>query len=107
MPTELCLPDEELIRKAKRSRRHNIFKALYYKGAVSSYPSPSEADMALMGMLYYWSGGDPEQSKRIFASSALYRPEEKGPGYLDYTIQAVMASYQAHILHPLTRTSML
>ncbi|MUV88501.1 hypothetical protein GJ629_00220 [Halapricum sp. CBA1109] len=71
--------DIEVIEKAYNSKSGNKIQALYcgeaslYNTADSEYPSQSEADMALLFYLGFWTGKDPEQMERLFRDSGLYR----------------------------------
>lgn len=71
--------DIEVIEKAYNSKSGDKIQALYcgeaslYNTADSEYPSQSEADMALLFYLGFWTGKDPEQMERLFRDSGLYR----------------------------------
>jgi putative DNA primase/helicase len=67
------LKDSEVIRKASAAKNSDKFMRLFYDGDTSGYPSKSEADLALCGMLGFWCGHDPEQIDRIVRHSALFR----------------------------------
>ncbi|MDR1014933.1 MAG: hypothetical protein LBL86_08175 [Coriobacteriales bacterium] len=41
----------------------------------ANYGSQSEADLALVTRLLYWSGGDMMQADRLFRTSGLMRPK--------------------------------
>jgi hypothetical protein len=64
--------DDELIRRACGAENGEKFSRLW-DGDVSGYPSPSEADLALCGMLAFWTGGDAERIDRLFRRSGLLR----------------------------------
>jgi primase-polymerase (primpol)-like protein len=67
----LELNDSDLLKKAFAARNGAKIKALY-DGSISSYPSRSEADLALCsGLAFYTS--DQAQLDRLFRSSALFR----------------------------------
>jgi primase-polymerase (primpol)-like protein len=67
----LELNDSDLLKKAIAARNGIKIKALY-DGSISSYPSRSEADLALCsGLAFYTS--DPAQLDRLFRSSGLFR----------------------------------
>jgi putative DNA primase/helicase len=67
----LELNDGDLLKKAFAARNGTKIKALY-DGLISSYPSRSEADLALCsGLAFYTS--DPAQLDRLFRSSGLFR----------------------------------
>ncbi len=66
------LEDEELLEKAFNSKVGDKFKRLW-EGDTSDYPSHSEADLALLSYLAYWTNGDRNQMKRLFERSELVR----------------------------------
>jgi primase-polymerase (primpol)-like protein len=45
------------------------------KWQQADYGSQSDADLALVTRLLYWSGGDMEQADRLFRTSGLMRPK--------------------------------
>lgn len=66
------LTDDEIIELALNSKNGEKFRNLY-SGAAEGYKSESEADLALCGMLAFWTGKDPIQMDRLFRTSARYR----------------------------------
>jgi putative DNA primase/helicase len=68
--------DDELLAKARAAKNREKFCALYDRGDISAYPSASEADLALCGLLAFWTGGDAQQIDRLFRLSALFRQEK-------------------------------
>ncbi len=64
------LSDEDLIRMASNAANGDKFLALY-NGEYNA--THSQADMALLEILAFWSRGDMEQMGRLFRESALYR----------------------------------
>jgi primase-polymerase (primpol)-like protein len=69
---ESRLTDKEVLDAIRASAQGEKFAALYDDGDWEGYyPSQSEADMALMTMLAWWTGSDPEQMERIFSGSQL------------------------------------
>lgn len=68
--------DSELLAKARTAKNGVKFCALYERGDISAYPSASEADLALCGVLAFWTAGDMEQIDRLFRCSALFRKEK-------------------------------
>jgi putative DNA primase/helicase len=66
------LSDDELIEKAKKAENGDKFTRLW-NGNTSGHPSHSEADLALCGLLAFWTGGDRQQMDRLFRESDLYR----------------------------------
>ncbi len=49
------------------------FKKLYIDGDTENYPSPSEADFALLCLMVPWLEGDEEKLDEAFRGSALYQ----------------------------------
>ncbi len=66
------LSDADLIDRAKRASNGARFAALW-SGDASAYPSHSEADLALLARLSFWTGGDRVRMDRLFRCSGLYR----------------------------------
>ena len=62
------------------------FNALW-RGDLTGYDSPSEADMALISILKFWC--DDEQLERLFSQSELANRDkwEDRPDYRERTIQ--------------------
>jgi putative DNA primase/helicase len=65
------LDDDTLIAKALNARNGGKFSRLW-SGDIRGYPSHSEADLALCGILAFYIG-DEAQLDRLFRRSALYR----------------------------------
>lgn len=86
----LTQADQDLIRRAKRSKRGAEFSNLWAGDGVA-YESHSEADIALCNMLAFWTNRNPAQMDRLFRNSGLMRPkwdEIHGPDtYGNITIQ--------------------
>jgi primase-polymerase (primpol)-like protein len=62
-----------LVRRAMRSKGGDLFARLWRGDWKGYYPSRSEADMALMGMLAFWTGKDAARMQVLFSASALGR----------------------------------
>jgi primase-polymerase (primpol)-like protein len=71
-PSVLGLDDEELLRRAFAARNGGQVERLW-NGVWAGYGSRSEADLALVSHLAFWTGGDPERIDRLFRRSGLYR----------------------------------
>lgn len=78
--------DAELIDKALSAKNGEKFRRLFTGGDLGGYPSASEADLALLNMLLYWTNGDEERTKRLFRASALWRDKASRPDYLDRSL---------------------
>lgn len=85
--------DDQVIENASADPGTGESFAELWAGDASEYASPSEADIALMGMLWNASG-DANQCLRMFETSPLYRPEKarKSRGYYEKTLAKVMQS---------------
>ncbi|MGK0290998.1 MAG: putative DNA primase/helicase, partial [bacterium] len=87
--SSLCLSDNELLEKIKKSRQGHKFFSLF-NGDISQHGDDwSSADMALMGQLAFWTNKNPSQMKAIFLQSALANREKSQAreDYLDTTIK--------------------
>jgi len=83
------LSDDEVVRKALSASNGERFSRLW-AGDTSGYGSHSEADLALCGMLAFWTGGDPIRMDRLFRVSGLYREKWERAGYRDGTISEAL-----------------
>ena len=63
------LKDSDLLKKAMENNR---FQKLW-SGSIEGYQSQSEADLALCGLLAFWTGKDPAQMDSLFRRSGLMR----------------------------------
>lgn len=79
---DVTLGDRELIEKARNAANGRKFSRLYDDGDTGDYGSHSEARMALLNMLAFWTGRDKSQMDRLYRDSALYPHPEK-PGKWD------------------------
>ena len=69
------LSDHALLEMAMAATSGATFRALW-RGDLSGYISPSEADLALCRLLAFWTGRDAARIDRLFRQSGLYRPEK-------------------------------
>ena len=63
-------------------------------GNSIEYPSPSEADSALVVLLAFKHQGDPEKIDADFRTSSLYRAKWDRQDYRDLTIKSAIAFYK-------------
>jgi primase-polymerase (primpol)-like protein len=63
--------DDEILQRARRAKNGTKFAGLFDAGDISEYPSQSEADLALLVMLAYWTGNDTARMEALFDRSAL------------------------------------
>src|SRR5262249_19789097 len=66
--------DAALIEKAKAAKNGEKFKKLW-SGDWSGYPSQSEAELALAGLLAFWCAGDAARIDKLFRASGLMPPK--------------------------------
>ncbi len=66
--------DLDILEVALKSENGPRVQALL-AGDTTGYDSPSEADLALLNFLAFYSGGDAQAMDRIFRSSGLMRPK--------------------------------
>lgn len=69
---DVDLSDKELLEKARNAENGDKFRRLW-NGNTAGYPSQSEADLALCGMLAFWTQGDKQAIDRLFRESGLMR----------------------------------
>lgn len=82
----IALSDQEIIEKASSAKNADKFNRLM-SGDWSGYPSQSEGDLALAGMLAFWTQ-DIDQIESIMRTSGLARDKwDKHKTYLVDTIQ--------------------
>jgi putative DNA primase/helicase len=88
-PMPNSLTDEESVRKASSASNGERFSGLW-AGDTSGYGSHSEADLALCGMLAFWTRGDPTRINRFFRTSGLYREKWERASYRERTISEAL-----------------
>jgi len=83
--TILGLSDADL--RDKAFEKNPAIKRLW-EGDTTGYPSHSEADLALLSHLAWWTDFDAERTDRMFRASGLYREDKWGarPDYREDTI---------------------
>ena len=79
------LSDTEVVEKASASRNGEKFRQLW-GGDTNDNGSHSEADLALCGMLAFWTGGDSARIDSLFRQSGLYRKKWEREDYRNRTI---------------------
>ena len=90
-PSPVDASDEEIVEKALSSKSGERFRKLFCEGVVSIYDGDdSRADLALCGMLAYWTGCDKKRMDKIFRSSALYREKWNREDYSKNTVQTAI-----------------
>jgi putative DNA primase/helicase len=84
------LSDDDIIKICGYAKNSPKFEALW-RGDISGYNSPSEADMALVSILTFYSR-DPNQLQRLLLSSGLYRDKHNRTDYIARTIEAALST---------------
>ena len=84
------MTDRDVVEKASNAKNGDKFKRLYAGEDLQN--NHSNSDMSLMNLLAYWCNGDKEQMLRIFATSGLFRPNNRPIRLPFRKIQAVTAS---------------
>ena len=68
--------DDKLLEKARNAKSGSKFISLFDHGDISTYgDDASSADLALCGMLAFWTGKDANRMDGLFRLSQLYRNE--------------------------------
>ncbi|GGM60245.1 hypothetical protein GCM10008956_39820 [Deinococcus arenae] len=77
--------DTELLERARHARNGHRFTQLW-NGELVGYPSPSEADLALILLLMYWTDDDPDDTRidRLYRLSGRVRPRWDLPAHAPY-----------------------
>lgn len=70
----------------RQARFHDLFEGIH------RYGSDSEADIALCGMLAFWTNCNPSQMDSIFRSSGLFRKKWERADYRNRTINKAIRS---------------
>src|SRR5215216_2998021 len=89
-PVDNGLSDSEVIQKALAASNGARFSRLW-NGDTSGYGSQSEADLALCGMLAFWTGGDAPRIDILFRQSGLYRKKWERKDYRNRTIREALS----------------
>lgn len=76
----VSLDDQKLLELMFASRSGSSIAALW-QGDYSAYPSQSEADLALLGYLAWWTGYDMGRTVGLFERSGLYREKWEREDY--------------------------
>jgi len=75
-PLAWSIPEANIIKRASAAKNGFKFKQLFLHGDDSGYNSQSEADLALCGMLAFWTRCDAALMDSIFRKSGLFRKEK-------------------------------
>jgi putative DNA primase/helicase len=88
MPIQLA--DADLLKKARSADNGEKFWALWNGDWSSSYGSRSEADLALVSHLAFYTGPDEARLDTLFRSSGLMREKWDRSGYRNSTINKAL-----------------
>ena len=77
--------DRELLEKMFSSQRGYEIRRLY-NGDIGGYASHSEADLALVAHLLFWTGGDEGRTDGLFRESGLMREKWDRADYRERTL---------------------
>ena len=86
---EFELSDEELLERMFKSKNGVAIERLF-QGDWSGYPSQSEADLALVSHLVYWTQGDVYRVDKLFRQSGLMRAKWERGDYRSATIDLAL-----------------
>ena len=92
--TMLVLTDRELLEKMFKSRRGLEIEKLY-RGDWSGYRSQSEADLALVSHLMFWTQRDEARVDNLFRQSGLMRSKWDREDYRVRTLRMAMMNNTA------------
>jgi primase-polymerase (primpol)-like protein len=100
-PVDNGLSDSEVIQKALAASNGARFSRLW-NGDTSGYGSHSEADLALCGILAFWTGGDATRIDALFRQSGLYREKWNRKDYRNRTITQALSGKTEYYKAPKT-----
>lgn len=95
---------QAVLRKAGAARNGAKFTRLY-SGDITSYRSRSEAQLALIAMLVYWTNGDKGQVERLFKDSDMYKQDEELQKKWDTVHRSDGATYGEMTIEMAAKTS--
>lgn len=94
---------ETIIDNIRRSKQSALFTKLFDRGDISDYNGDeSAADMALMNILPFWTGGDIQKMLAVFNLSALAGREkwQKRQDYQSMTIAKALKDWNGKTYDP-------
>ncbi len=80
------MSDRDLLDRMFNSQKGYEIQKLF-SGDFSGYPSHSEADLALIAHLLFWTGGDEVRADRLFRESGLMRSKWDRTDYRTKTLE--------------------
>ncbi len=94
IPTSTDLSDTEIVTKASNAKNSSKFVQLW-RGNISGYTSQSEAELALVSLLAFYTT-DANQIYRMMTQSGLHREKHKRDDYMNNTILKGMNGVNEH-----------
>src|SRR5215210_6863465 len=88
----LVLSNEEVISRA-RSAKNGLKLEKLWRGDTNGYESHSEADLALLGMLAFWTQDEAQLESLFWDSSLVNSKWETRPDYRHRTIRRALAGF--------------
>lgn len=98
VPQVIDFTDRELLEKMFNSQRGYEIRRLY-NGDIGGYASHSEADLALVAHLLFWTGGDEVRTDSLFRESGLMREKWDRADYRERTLNNAKSS-QSRVYDP-------
>lgn len=77
--------DPTILDRIRSSAQADKFEQLWAGVWQNAYASQSDADMALLSILRFWTSGNQAESYSLFRQSGLMREKANRPDYLDRT----------------------
>lgn len=92
--TTEMLEDKRILELATRAKNGDKIKALW-DGDATGYSSPSEADLALMVLLAFYTQ-DRKQLARLLRASGIYREKHDREDYVQKTLDKALSGCKEH-----------
>lgn len=88
--------DKKILKLARKAENKDKFKKLWQGNWENDYPSHSEADHALISLLYFYTQSTA-QIYRLFNESGLARKKSRRLPYIKYSISQIRANEPTHL----------
>jgi primase-polymerase (primpol)-like protein len=89
-PRAVLQSDQDLLKRVFAAKNGAQVERLF-NGDTTGYGSHSEADLALVAHLAFWTDADPDRIDRLFRSSGLMREKWERADYRVRTIAKALA----------------
>lgn len=102
-PADNMPPVDEIPALIRNSKSGELFTRLFDNGDISAYGNDeSSADMALMNLLPFWTGGNADKMEQVFSLSKLAERDkwQNRPDYRKRTIQAALKTWDGKSYSP-------